>query len=116
MSIPDIVSNTPSASFLLNSQRFGEAKSLLRKTIPVARRVGGENDILTLTLRCMYAQSLYDKSGATLNDLREAVTTLEKIERTARRVLGGAHPTVLRIEACLEESRATLHVREVISK
>ena len=30
--------------------------------------------------------------GATLDDLREAVTTLEETERTARRVLGGAHP------------------------
>ena len=30
--------------------------------------------------------------GATLDDLREAVTTLEETLRTARRVLGGGHP------------------------
>ena len=37
-----------------------------------------------------YGQS--PDTGATLDDLREAVTTLEELERTARRVFGGAHP------------------------
>ena len=32
---------------------------------------------------------LYQDPAATLGDLREAVTTLEEIERIARRVLGG---------------------------
>ena len=31
-------------------------------------------------------------AGATLDDLREAVTTLEEAEPIARRVLGSAHP------------------------
>ena len=44
--------------------------------------------------------------GATLDDLREAVTTLEEIERTARRVLGGAHPLVVHIERVLHNARA----------
>ena len=35
----------------------------------------------------------HERDGATLDDLREAVTTLEDTERIARRVLGGAHPT-----------------------
>ena len=30
--------------------------------------------------------------GATLDDLREAVATLEETAPTARRVFGGAHP------------------------
>ena len=38
---------------------------------------------------------LYEDDGATLDDLREAVTTLEDTERTARRVLGGAHPLTM---------------------
>ena len=33
--------------------------------------------------------ALYDNDDATLDDLREAVTTLEDVERIARRVLGG---------------------------
>ena len=38
------------------------------------------------------AIGVYKDPGATLDDLREAVTTLEESERIARRVLGGAHP------------------------
>ena len=33
-----------------------------------------------------------DSDDAHARDLHEAVTTLEDTERTARRVLGGAHP------------------------
>jgi hypothetical protein len=60
----------------------------------------------------MYAQTLYKDECATLDDLREAVATLEDSERTARRVLGGAHPTVAAIERTLGEARAALRARE----
>ena len=50
--------------------------------------------------------------GATLDDYREAVTTLEETARTAQRVLGGAHPTTGAIELALENSRAVLAARE----
>ena len=43
--------------------------------------------------RTLYAKALWRDPSATLDDLREAVTTLEDTERIARRVLGGAHPT-----------------------
>ena len=103
------------ASSLLSLQRFGEVKSLLRKLIPVARRVIGETHILTLKMRRYYAESLYSNDGATLDDLRKAVTTLDELARTARRVLGETHPDARGIECCLEESRAALHAREVSS-
>ena len=45
-----------------------------------------------------FAQSLYRDDGATLDDLREAVTTLEEIGRIAQRVLGGGHPTTEEID------------------
>ena len=93
---------------LLQLDRFEEAKSLLRKTIPVARRVLGESDETTLRMRTLYAQTLYADTGATLDDLHEAVTTLEETERTARRVFGGAHPTTLGIEKGCRKSRAAL--------
>ena len=51
-------------------------------------------------------------TGATLDDLREAVTTLEEIERTAQRVLGGANPTTKSIERSLQEARSFLRARE----
>ena len=50
--------------------------------------------------------------GATLDDFREAVTTLEETERIARRVLGGAHPTTQGIELALQDARAVLRARE----
>ena len=63
-------------------------------------------------MRWTYAIALYKDDGATLDDLREAVTTLEETERTARRVLGGAHPVTVDIETSLREARATLRARE----
>ena len=54
-------------------------------------------------------------ANATLDDLREAVTTLEDLERTARRVLGGAHPLVRVIERNQRESRDALREREASS-
>ena len=100
------------ASFLKNLSHFGEAKSLLRKVIPVARRVLGDNDGLTLKMRWIYAQSLYWDAGASLDDVREAVTTLEDAERIARRVLGGTHPLTAGIENDLRNAWAALRARE----
>ena len=59
-----------------------------------------------------YAQSLYRNPGATLDDLREAVSTLEDAERTARRVFGGTNPTTMVIEGHLQDARAALRARE----
>ena len=91
-------------------QRFEEAKSLLRKTIPVARRVLGECDDLTLRMRTIYARVLYRGDDATLDDLCEAVNTLEETTRTARRVLGGAHPLTTVIENTLRNARTKLRI------
>ena len=55
--------------------------------------------------------ALYMDTGATLGDLREAVTALEDAERAARRVLGGAHPLTAGIERCLLKARAALRAR-----
>ena len=100
------------ADTLNNLGRFGEAKALLRKVIPVARRVLGENHEFTLGMRRNYAQSLYLDSEATLDDLGEALNTLEDAERIGRRVLGDAHPTTARVEGDLRNVRAALHARE----
>ena len=97
---------------LVDLQRFKEAKKLLRKVMPISRRVLGESHRLTLKMRKMYGEALYENPGATLDDLREAVNTLEETTRTARRVLGGAHPLTAAIEHILRKSRAALCVRE----
>ena len=80
--------------------------------IPAARRVLGEGNELTLRMRLGYAAAIYFDAGATLDDLREAVTTLEETERAARRVLGGAHPTTAGTGEVLQEARAALSARE----
>ena len=79
--------------------------------IPMALRALGETDEVTLNLRKFYAQSLYLDSGSTLDDLGEALNTLEDAERIARRVLGGAHPTTARIEGDLRKARAVTVLR-----
>ena len=93
-------------------KRRGEVKSLLRKTMPVVRRILGENDATTLTTRSIYADALFRDAAATLDDLREAVTTFEDAARIARRVLGGAHPLTTGIEAEIRDARAALNARE----
>ena len=103
------------ASTLKDLERFEEARALLRKTMPVARRVlGGSNDT-TLRMSLIYARALFMDAGATLDDLREAVTTLEDAERIARRVLGGNHPVTQHLETSLRQSCAALRARETPS-
>ena len=91
--------------------RFDEAKALLRRMMPVARRAVGSSHITTLRTRFIYAAALYEDPAATLDDLREAVTTLEDTIRIARRVLGGVHPTTEGIEQDLRDARAALRAR-----
>ena len=97
---------------LMNLDRFEEVKSLMHKSIPIARRVLGESDEVTLKMRWICGQSLYRDNGATLDDLREAVTTLVDAERIARRVLGGGQPTTRGIQLALRNARAVLRARE----
>ena len=100
--------------FLRDLRRFEEARSLFRKTLPVARRVLGDNDRLTLKMRWFFAEALYEDPDATLDDIREAVTTLEDTERIARRVMGGAHPTTEGLGTCLRNARAVLRAHETL--
>jgi len=93
-------------------KRFEETRALLRKTMPVARRVLGESHEIMLWMRRSYAVALHKDPAATLDDLREAVTTLEDAERIARRVLGGAHPRTVDLEDELRGARAALAARE----
>ena len=97
---------------LLDLRRYEEAKLLMRKIMPVTRRVLGESHELTFKMRRTYADALCLDTGATLDDVREAVTTLEDTVRVARRVLGGAHPLTKGIENALQNARAILRARE----
>ena len=92
-------------------ERFEEVKRLLRKLRPVARRALGDNDRLTLKMSWNYATALYMDDGATVDDLREAVTTLEDTARIARRVLGSAHPDTAWLEQSLQCAQEILRLR-----
>ena len=65
-------------------------------------------------MRALYAQALYKDPGATLDNVREAVATLEDTDRIARRVFGGAHPLVGQVERALREARTFLGARETL--
>ena len=97
---------------LLDLEHFKDAKSLMRKVLPVARRVLGEGNDLMIRMSRTYAMALYDDEDASLDDVREAVTTLEETERISRRVLGGAHPVTAGIETDLRNARLVLSARE----
>ena len=109
-----IAANNCAAS-LRDLHLFEEARSLLRRAIPVAQRVLGEDYYLTLMMKQKCAQSLYRDDGATLADLREAVSTLEDTERIARRFLGGEHPFTMTIGRNARDVRAALRAREAQS-
>ena len=107
-----IVAANNYASSLKHLNHFEEAKALFRRTIPVARRVLGDDHRLTLRMRSNYAAALCKDSGTKLGELREAVTTLKDAERIARRVLGGAHPVARSLEYAQNRLRAALATRD----
>ena len=100
------------AGSLAELKRFEEAKAFTRNRIPVVRHVLGDNNDITLKMRRYYAMALYRDAGASLNDLREAVTTLEDTTRITRRVFGGAHPSTVDHEQSLRNARAALRARK----
>ena len=101
------------AATLLSLKRFEQVKSLMRKTVPVARSVLGDSNGNTIRMRSAYAEALYRDIDATLDDLRESVETYEQVARTARRVFGGAHPITEGVGLELLGARAALRAREM---
>ena len=78
----------------------------------MARRVVEDNDDTTYRLSWHYAEALQRNGAATLDDVREAVQTLEETAPVARRVLGGEHPVVQVLERSLLKSRVALTIHE----
>ena len=106
-----LVAATNYANLLESFGRYKEASSLMRKIIPVARRIFGETNITFLRMRWLYALALFKDQAATLDDLREAVTTLESVAPTWKRVFGPAHPETPSIQGALKEARKALAAR-----
>ena len=102
-------------NLLLDLRRFEEARSLLRKMIPVARRALGEGAVNTLRMRWIYARAIYLDASATLNDLHESVETLESVARVWIRVFGEAHPETPKAQDALKIARGALAARRAAS-
>jgi len=93
---------------LHNLKQFEEAKLLLRKTMPVARRALGNSNEITLSMKYYHARALCEDPAATLDDLREAVEILESVAAVWKRVFGNAHPDTPRIQGLLAAARKAL--------
>ena len=99
-----LISANNYAMTLLDLRRFAEAKKLLRKVAPVARRALGAEHALTLSLREDLSRATLDgKSSA--DEKREALQMLEDTVAVMRRVLGPAHPDTLHAQNNLEGYR-----------
>jgi len=89
------------ADSLINMQRFEEAKRVLRKVIPVAQRVLGTQNELTLSLREDLSRATLDGESSA-KEKRQALRMLEDVAGVRRRVLGPAHPETLFTQTELE--------------
>jgi len=74
----------------------------------VTRRVYGDGCDTTLRARWCYAWALYEDPAATRDDLREAVTTLESVASSWKRVFGKSHPETPRVQSALATAREEL--------
>ena len=87
---------------LLQLKRFEAAKELLRKNIPVARRVLGNHHELTLSLREDLSRAILLDGDSSAEEKREALQMLEDTVAVMRRVLGPAHPDTLHAQRQLK--------------
>jgi len=83
-----------------------------RRVVSSRARGADEESSTTRGVVVINGRALFDDPAATLDDLQEAVTTLEDTARTARRVLGGSHPLTNGIEYDLQNARAALCANE----
>ena len=88
--------------------RSQRAKFLLRKLIPVGRRVLGESHEQMVRMRLLYAMCLSDDDAAPRDDVAEATSQLEELLRTAQRIYGPANPLVKHIKGTLEYAQKKL--------
>ena len=55
-----------------------------------------------------YARALYKDDGATLDDLREAVETIDSVAKSWKRVFGESHPETQKVQSALATARKKL--------
>ena len=95
----------------LKLKKYAEARDLLGGRVPVAIQVLGKEHHVTIRLRWFYCQAIYKDADATLGEVREAVTMLEDVAITSRRVFGAEHPTARGCQYALDEARLLASIR-----
>ena len=85
-----------------------EARTLARKTVPVARRLLGTEYDGFLQLRSLEALALFLPDDAALDDVRLAVEILEETTRTSRQVMGSSHQLTKHRAELLAQARFRL--------
>ena len=89
-----------------------EAKKFLLEQLPLAQRVLGAEDRVTLGIRREYARALYVDEKASPDELRESEEILDDLCRTSRRVLGPIHDqTHLALEELVRARKRRAEVR-----
>ena len=83
--------------------------------IAVARRALGDTHEKTIKMRWVNALALYMDDDATLDDLFEAVETLESVANSWKRIFGQAHPETPEVQGALKEAREALARRAAAS-
>ena len=83
---------------------FSELKEVLRALLSVQDVQG----LHGLQLRWLYANALRNAENATLDDLVEAVETLDDVSQKWRRMLGPQHPDYPAVENALNRTRQAL--------
>ena len=77
----------------------------------MTRRAFGDSNDITLRMRWIYAVALYQDTCATLDDLVEAVETLESVAQLWKRVMGKRHPEMAQVLNALKDAREMLRLR-----
>ena len=101
-----LIATSNYAVALLDLERYAEAKSILRKAIPNARRTLGAEHDLTLNFRRIYAECLC-RDGSR-DDIAEAVAIYEDVLQRTRRIFGDDHPSWRRLPELLGAAREFL--------
>lgn len=83
--------------------KISEAERFLRAQGPLARRALGEDHVLTLQLRQLYAGVLFDDAWdeQRMDHLREAYDILKDVVSRMKRVFGTSHPMTKNAEQLL---------------
>jgi hypothetical protein len=100
------------ANTLLDLNRQGEARSIFREQIPIARRILGPAHRTTLGMISNLTIAVCSDEGTSRDDFVEAMTLQEEAVGVLCQVFGGSHPITLQAKHNLAKAQADLLRRD----